>query len=453
MTSNAESVSAPIPMAEILSALSYALDLTEGQPLGHSVRTCLLGMRLAAILKLDEATQGQLYYALLLKDAGCSSNAARVYQIFGADDRATKRDLKTTDMTRMGEAYEYLKRNIKPESNVIVRAVKIAEMALRGEAEASALVQMRCDRGAQIARKLGFPAPVSAAIHSLDEHWDGAGYPERLKGEAIPLFSRIAILCQTLEVFAALNGPARAFEVVRARSGTWFDPNLVQAAAALEKDAGLWIMLADEQIERHVLPLEPVQGKLYADAAQLDLVCEAFAEVVDAKSPFTMDHSKTVARIAGKLARQLQLPAETEALLRRAGLLHDLGKLGVPNTVLDKPAGLTPQEREIVKTCPQFTARILDRIANFGTLSFTASSIHERLDGSGYYRGLKGEQLPLTTRILALADVYAAMTQDRPHRIAMDPKDAVEVIGREVPERFCPQVFEALRQIAYAAKR
>src|ERR1700722_17487522 len=234
---------APVPsatqlrMSDLISALSYALDLTEGQPMGHAVKCCLLSMRLADILNLSVQQKSDLYYATLLKDAGCSSNAARMYEILGGDERKAKQEIKSTDWTKVSfEGLEYLLRNVMPGRSRLERVFAIASVATNRDAQTSELINLRCDRGAQIAKKIGFCESITTAIYSLDEHWNGKGFPAGRKGEDIPLFSRIMNLCQTLEVFVTLNGVSDGFQVLRDRSGSWFDPELVRAVGELEKD-------------------------------------------------------------------------------------------------------------------------------------------------------------------------------------------------------------------------
>src|ERR1700736_1182144 len=217
-------------MSDLISALSYALDLTEGQPMGHGVKCCLLSMRLADILSLSMQERSDLYYATLLKDAGCSSNAARMYEILGGDERKAKQEIKATDWTKVSfEGLEYLLRNVMPGRSRLERVFAIASVATNRDAQTSELINLRCDRGAQIAKKIGFSEAITTAIYNLDEHWNGKGFPARRKAQEIPLLSRIINLCQTLELFVTLNGVSDGFQVLRDRSGSWFDPELVRA--------------------------------------------------------------------------------------------------------------------------------------------------------------------------------------------------------------------------------
>src|ERR1700685_3470076 len=230
-----------VRISQIISALSYALDLTEGRPMGHSVRSCMIGMRIAAEIGLSAADQSGLYYALLLKDAGCSSNSSKLFHILSADEIRAKRDVKLTDWTRVGwDSLQYALTHVATEAPFLERVRTLVRVAAKQQTESCELVKVRCERGASIARKIGFAEPVAQAIHSLDEHWNGGGYPDGLKREEIPLFARIMNLSQTLEVFLVNRGADAAIEVARKRSRRWFDPELVRAATSLARQGALW---------------------------------------------------------------------------------------------------------------------------------------------------------------------------------------------------------------------
>ena len=222
--------------SEVLSALSFALDLVEGQPEGHTVRSCLVGMRIADRLGLDEERRSAPFYALLLKDAGCSSNASKMSTLFDADDIEAKKKVKTVDWTSLPYAALYAARTVSPEGSLLAKAGRMVEFAVRGQRASRDLIRIRCERGAEITRLMGFPEDTAQAIRGLDEHWDGRGRPDGLAGEEIPLLARICGLAQTVEVFLTERGPAAAEEVVRARSGRWFDPALAEVLLA---EAGL----------------------------------------------------------------------------------------------------------------------------------------------------------------------------------------------------------------------
>ena len=211
----------------MLSALSFALDMVEGQSKGHIIRTCFIGMALGRRLGLTEEQRSALFYALLLKDAGCSSNSAKVTALFDSDDFEPKRALKTVNWSRPPQAMLYTARNVSPGGTVLTKARQFLNVGLRGQKAARELIHIRCERGAEISRLIGFPEETAQAIRNLDEHWDGYGHPDGLKGEEIPLLARICGLAQTAEVFYTSYGPARAVDVARERRRTWFDPGLV----------------------------------------------------------------------------------------------------------------------------------------------------------------------------------------------------------------------------------
>ena len=227
----------PIRVSEVISSLSFALDLTEGQPLGHSIRSCVFGMHIAKEIGLPLEAQGDLYYALLMKDAGCSTNASRMFQILGTDDIQAKRDVKTTDWTRVGwESLEYALSHVRTGAPFLERVRALFDLALHHKQNSQQMVQIRCERGAAIARRIGLSDATASAIHSLDELWNGAGHPNGLRGKEIPLLARILSLAQTVDVFYSAYDAAAAVKVAQERSGRWFDPDLVKAFCSVVQE-------------------------------------------------------------------------------------------------------------------------------------------------------------------------------------------------------------------------
>ncbi len=320
-------------LSEVLSALSHALDITEGQPRGHAERSCLIGMRLVAALGLDDTNRSSVFYALLLKDAGCSSNSAKVAALFGADDGVVKSSRRLIDTSSTWQSLVHVLRTAAPGRSPLAKARHIDSVLRSGREGARSLVELRCERGAAVVRAIGLGETAARAILDLDEHWDGGGYPARIAGEQISLAGRILCLSQTAELFWRRGGAYAACQMARKRRATWFDPVLVDALLALEHDERFWHSLKAPA----VAGVEPPDRVLVADDERLDRVAEAFASVVDAKSPYTAHHSAGVAKIAGELASALELGPEARATGRRSALLHDIGKLGVSSRILDKP--------------------------------------------------------------------------------------------------------------------
>ncbi|WP_309709267.1 HD domain-containing phosphohydrolase [Armatimonas sp.] len=437
----------PLSLVSLLAALSYALDLTEGQPMGHAVRTCLIGLRLARELGIAGEERDNLHLALLLKDAGCSSNAARMFALFGGNEVLAKHDAKIHDWRRMSEAVKFALRHAAPQEGLVARVTQLRELARQPGRVMDVLTEARCTRGAEIASLLGLSPDVSAAIHSLDEHWDGQGAPYHRKADEIPLFGRIACLAQTLEVYATTYGTARAYKVMAQRSGTWFDPELVRAAQAFSRDTIFWDGVRNQP---EMLLRLKTSERLHRQVteASLDSVCTAFARIVDAKSSFTGEHSARVAEYAECIAKHLGIGELRRATLRRAALLHNLGKLAIPNLILDKPARLTDQEFALIKKHPYYTAVILGQIPGFGRITEIAAAHHEKLDGTGYHLGLTGDKLDLEMRILAVADIYDALTAARPYREAMPIENALTLLNKDAGVTLDADCVEAIDHVS-----
>jgi putative nucleotidyltransferase with HDIG domain len=298
--------------------------------------------------------------------------------------------------------------------------------------------------------------PTSGAIQMLDVHWDEKGHPNHPHGEEIPQLSRVLAVAQHLDVFATEKNPELAISVLCERGDRWFDPELVNVVLELDGNGRLWSRcLAAEPIESTraiVLGMQPDLSQR-VEADEIDRICEAFAAVVDAKSPFTYRHSKGVADVATGLATALSLSTERVQLVRRAALLHDLGKLAVPNTILDKSGDLTAEEWDIVVQHPRLTKEILARIDSFAELAEIAGAHHEKLDGSGYPDGLSGSQICLEARIIAVADIYQAMTEGRPYRAGMSHKEAMRVLTRLAPVKLDASCVAALDWVHSSAYR
>jgi HD-GYP domain-containing protein (c-di-GMP phosphodiesterase class II) len=428
-----------IALSGLIGSLSYALDVTEGEPPGHAVRSCLIGMRLADELGFGAGARSDLFYSLLLKDAGCSANSARIAALFAADDQEAKRTSKRVDWARPFSAFVWSLRTVAPDGSWRDRVERLRAIRDEGEVTRS-LMQARCDRGAEIARQLGFSEAVAEAIRALDEHWDGRGQPRGLRGTEIPLAARVLCLSQTVEIFHAAHGVAAAYRVAAKRRGRWFDPALVDALGAVRADAGFWASLAEPDLSA----VEPPDRVMIADEDRLDQIAEAFAGVIDAKSSWTHQHADRASAIATGIATVLGVEGTAMRELHRAARLHDIGKLAISNRILDRPGPLTDAEYTRVKEHAVFTRRILERVPGFSQLAPVASAHHERLDGSGYPLGLTEGELTLPMRVLAVADVYEALTAERPYRSAWSSDRALEIVRLDVPRRLDHDAFAAL---------
>ena len=418
-------------LGELLAALSHALDLTEGQPAGHCVRSCWIAQQLGRAIGLSGREMRDLYYATLLKDSGCSSNAARICELFLTDDLTFKQHRRTLGLS-LPSQMTFVVRHTGARAGLAERVRAIVNAVQNGGELHRELTEARCSRGAQIARQLRFGDDVADAIQSLDEHWDGSGQPQGLAGKEIPLLARIALLAQVVDIFHASAGPQATREEVARRSGRWFDPRLADAFAVLARDPKFWARLAAADLEDDVLAMEPAQHMQPLDDDYLDDIAMAFGQIVDAKSPWTSGHSLRVALITDQVSEQMGLGEPERRWLRRGALLHDVGKLGVSNQILDKAGPLDPFEWAAVQRHALHTEQILGRIRAFGVLARVAGAHHEKLDGSGYPRGLDARHIRLETRIITTADIFDALTADRPHRAALPAQAALQVMRASV---------------------
>ena len=435
-----------IDLGDIVRAFSYALDLTEGQPAGHCIRSCWIGSNVGRALGLTSVELTDLYYALLLKDLGCSSNAARICELYGADDRAFKRGYKTVG-TSLAATLVFVARNSAPRQPLHRRSAVVGNILRNGVAIADEMILSRCTRGSDIARTLRFSASVQQGIYHLDEHWDGSGRPEHLQGNAIPLAARIALLSQVADVFHTHAGREASVAEIKRRSGTWFDPALVDAFLKLAKSDLFWEQLRSPFLDSRVAALLPASEIRTIDDDFLDDIATAFGQVIDAKSPYTADHSARVGDLTMRVAEAMNVPQSRRSGLYRAALLHDVGKLGVSNAILDKPGPLTEREWEEMRAHANHTLAILDRIGPLHEMATIAAGHHERLDGRGYPFGLSDETIRRETRIITVCDFYDALASARPYRAALGRDDALAIMRASVGTAIDPDCFEALRSV------
>lgn len=435
----------PVRLAELIGALSHALDMTEGQPPGHCIRACWIGIHVGRAIGLDARALPDLYYTLLLKDLGCSSNAARICALYLADDIRFKRGFKTIDGS-LAAALRFVFTQTGLEAGLAERIRAIVNILQNGGEIVRDLIETRCHRGAEIAAKMRFSARVQDGIRSLDEHWDGRGQPLGLSGDAIPGNAAIALLAQVVDVFHTERGRTAAVAEIRARAGTWFAPALVEAFLAAQAAPGFWEVLAGDAVAERVLALDPGIDAAPVDEGYLDDIAAAFADVVDAKSTFTADHSRRVTLYADMIAEELGLGAAHRRWLRRAGLLHDIGKLAVSNTILDKPGKPDEAEWAALRAHPGHGAEILGRVAAFRDIAPLAGAHHERLNGRGYPLGLRDAEICLETRILTVADVFDALSANRPYRPAMPIADALAILDRDTGTAFDADCVAALKR-------
>jgi putative nucleotidyltransferase with HDIG domain len=367
--------------------------------------------------------------------------------LFGSDDQMVKQRMKFVDWHRPVELALRTAQLCGVGQSTADRVKHFLGIA-RTDHVTRDIMQIRCDRGADIALGLGFPEATAAAIRALDEHWCGLGQPAGLRGDAIPVLSRIANIAQTVDVFYMAGSVDAALRVVRARRGRWFDPKLANLVLGWKRDREFWQRLTGAGLRDMVLALEPGAYVRQVNADGLDAIARSFADIIDAKSPYTARHSVNVAAYARQISARLGYSADEQRRIHRAGLLHDIGKLGVSNRILDKPGRLDPAERTAIEQHPRFTWEILQRVSAFNDFAWLAAVHHEKLDGSGYPWGLRGDALDEPSRILAVADIYEALSADRPYRAGMSFEQAMAILRKESGATLCPRVVSGLDQMS-----
>jgi len=434
-----------IQLSELMLSLTMALDMTEGQPPEHCIRCCWIGMHIGEKVGLTEDQLHDLYFTLLLKDTGCSSNAARICELYLTDDLSFKRSFKTVG-TSLSSVINFVMKHSGTGQSWSKRISTTIDVLKNGTDYAQELIETRCTRGADIARELRFNENVALGVHSLDEHWDGNGRPEKLAKTDIPIHSRIALLSQVIDVFQYENDLETAVAEANERSGSWFDPELVTIFNDIAKDESFRATLASPNILQKVMALAPAQANMLLKDDYLDCIVSAFGKIIDSKSPYTAGHSERVALFTDMIAHEMGIDPETRKWLKRAALLHDVGKLGVSNTILDKPGKLDSDEWQAVQMHAQYTKDILSQISSFKNLANMAGSHHEKLDGTGYPLKLNADQISIPTRIITTADIFDAITAERPYRGAVPVPKTLEIMEENLHSAIDIECFEALKR-------
>ena len=428
-------------LADVLAGLSLIADLGVGNEPEKAMRTCLLAVSLAEQLGLGEEERRDVYYAALLEHAGCTGGAHEAAAYFG-DDIAVYHAAAKANLARPAQIVSTFIPEVARERPLSERVRLAAVVLSRRRGIAAEIRSANCEVAASTARRLGLGRGLERALYEMFEWWNGKGPPRGLAGEEISLAARVVRVASLALFFARLGGPEAAVWALRERAGTILDPGLCERFSS--NALGL---LADgetgDALER-VLEIEPRPRRLVS-AGELDAAARAFADLVDLKSPFFHGHSAGVAELAGNAAAAAGLGDEETIALRRAALLHDVGRVAVPTGVWEKRASLTAAEWERVRLHPYHSERVLVRSSVLAPLAPVAGMHHERLDGSGYHRGAKAASLPRAARLLAAADAYQAMTQERPHRVALSAELAARELEAEGRRgRLDPEAVQAV---------
>jgi HD-GYP domain-containing protein (c-di-GMP phosphodiesterase class II) len=415
-----------LSIGELIAVLTLGQDNSFGQPLESQMRSTLLAIWLAESAGLGADIQDTAYWCAQLRYLGCTAHAHEVSAMFG-DDIGTRARTLTYDASHPAEVLRDALTFGLPGQQGIARIGAVASILAGGRKFAQMNFRSGCEAADALAARLGMSQSVRDALMCTFERWNGKGQPNGLKGDQIPIAMRIVHLSHDAEALARLHSPAEAIGLIRERSGRAYDPWLV--AEFLPAAPGFLDRLEKLDPWETVLAAEP-EPRRGLRGQDLDSALEVAADFIDLKSPFTAGHSRQVAALAAAACQQAGLPEAEVLRARRAGLVHDLGRTAVPNSIWDKPAALTRAEFDRVQLHPLLTEQMLRRAGALATLTAIAACHHEKADGSGYVKGLTAAQLSPAARILAVADRYQAMTQERAHRPALTPEAAAAEVRR-----------------------
>jgi HD-GYP domain-containing protein (c-di-GMP phosphodiesterase class II) len=413
-------------LAELLASLGVATDLAAGLDMETSARATVLAIDLARELGVEAGELRGVYYTSMLRFVGCTSLAAETAQLGGGDDLLVLGDLILPDHGSPGQVLSAIVtkvgRTLPPKQRAVAVAKTLAHPKFSEE-----LVRAHCAQAVALAEHLGAPAEAVTALGQIYERFDGKGGPRKLRGDTILLAVRVVHVALRAEIHRRIEGAPAALAVLAARRGTELDPALVDAflkrgaERLAQVEGSAWELVLAAEPEPHLyIPRERVSG-----------VAEAFARFADLKSPYTLGHSEAVARRAVAAAEVIGMPALERDELHVAALLHDVGRVAIPNGIWDKRGPLTAIERERVQEHASHTGRILGRSPLLSAHARLAASDHERLDGSGYARGVRGSELSTSTHLLAASDVYQALLEERPHRPAYAADEAAKLLAEE----------------------
>ncbi len=420
-----------VRLAEVVAALSLATDLAMGQPLEHALCSCILAVRLGDALGLGDDELHEVYYQALLRYIGCNAETYAVSALVG-DEIALRTEYATVDSADQRAVVGIILRYLR-QANAGTSPLHFLQTVTHGLLTSSKsfkeIFSGHCEVAQRLATRLGFGERVVDALGQLYERWDGRGLPRGRKGEQVALSVRVVTLAQDAIVFHRIDGVEAAVAMARERRGTVYEPRIVDIFC--DQAARLLSDLSDEPSWDTVLRIEPGRHVVLSEPGY-DEACRAVADFTDLKSPYFLGHSSGVAQIAAAAARFCRLPTPDVHALGRAALLHDIGRVGVTTSIWDKPGPLSEREWERVRLHPYYTERVLARPAALKRLGVLAACHHERIDGSGYHRGATSTMLSPAARLLAAADVYQACTETRPHRAALPPTAAADVLRREV---------------------
>lgn len=425
---------------EVLAALSLATDLANGHDYEKTLRSSVLAVGLAEASGRSPVEVRDVFHTTLLRFIGCTSFAHEEALLFG-DDIEARHAFATVDYTDKAQLWRAGGEAMRTESP-FRRFTRRGAAILRAPASLQALFNSQCEVGMRLGTRLQVGAPVVAALGEIHERWDGRGGPAGLEGEELGRVVRVVQVANLAELVHRRLGLQAALDVIRQRRGTALDPVVCDAFVAHAR--GLLLPL-DAGSTWDAFVAMGVRFPTVGPEHTIDDAIAVFADFADLASVYTLGHASAVAHATVTAADHLGLAEHERADLRRAALLHDLGRVAVPASVWEKKQPLTAADWERIRLHAYYGQRILDRAPTLRQVTLLACADHERCDGSGYPRAVDASTSPVAARVLAAADVHCALLEDRPHRTAFSREGAeVELRNEAKIGRLHPDAVDAV---------
>ncbi len=418
-------------LAELMAALSVAADLGMGQPMLFAQQSCVLSMRLGAALGLAASDLRDCYYQSLLRYIGCNATTHELAAVLG-DEIAARTDFAAIDLGNTSDVLRVMLHHVRQanaDANFIEATGAIVQALLGFKKISQQNFNGHCEVAQRLAQRIGFGQSLIQGLGQLYERWDGCGLPHGIKGDNITIAVRVVTLAQGVIIAHRNGGVEMALAMVQKRRTGEYDPQI--ADVFCQQAFHLCAQLDAEPTWADLLALEP-NPPIMLSEAEFDNACLAMADFADVKSPHTLGHSRKVSALAEAAARHLKLPENEITLVRRAALLHDIGRVGISAGIWTKSSQLNDREWHQIRMHTYYTECILARPARLAELGKLAGLHHERLDGSGYHRNWPEHMLPMPARVLAAADVFQALIEPRPHRVAYSLEQAADILQTEV---------------------
>jgi HD-GYP domain-containing protein (c-di-GMP phosphodiesterase class II) len=428
--------------AALLCALSFATGLGFGDHMEHGLRSAYLGLQIADALALTSEEREAIFYGALLKDVACPTCSAMITAFLPDEKQMTLSDALLIDTSNLSNIIGWLSRYVRQDVHSPSHIPKLLSLLVQCGPIAKETMRGHCEVAELFARQLGFPDYVQQTLRFQWERWDGKGMAYRVKGQAIPRTARILYFAQVLELIYHFAGPEATQVLAQEKRGKRFDPEAVDAFLALTQQTNFWSTFEEQSTQEALLARRPPTTADCAQADQIERVCETLADFVDLKTRENWHHSRTVAEIAVGTGTSLGMKTSELTKLRRAALVHDIGKVAIPAGILAKGDRLSSSEWETYRLHVYYTERILERVAPLRGLAQAASAHHEWINGQGYHRRLRGEQIPFHGRILAVANSYAKFLQQQGDQT--DPVDVLSKMRSLVGTQFDSVCYEAL---------